>query len=531
MKNNSLCLLIVGILLSFNSFITAQESGINFNSDQATSSYTLFKPSSDVNIYLVDNCGEVVNMWDNVFSPDQHAKLLPNGHLIYIQSNTIYERDWDGNFVRSVRLNDYTLRLRYELILLPNGNFLSVGRRILDSQGFIDLGYNIDDEVDPSQVDVVVEIDPDTEQIVWEWNIADHVIQQRDPNANNYGIISEHPELLNMDAISRFDWEQRESFMINGMGYNAELDQIALSVRKMSEVVIIDHTTTTQEAAGHTGGKYGKGGDILYRWGNPQNYGAGTSNDRFLFFQHNPHWIEEGPHKGKMTCYNNGLNRPIDTTVEVNYSNVPIINTPVDADGFYPNLSPGEAHLPQAPDMIIGPETNTPFFSGYTSGAHIFPNGNVFITEGVRGRIFEINPAGQTVWQYTVPFTWYIFRAEKYPMDYPAFMGKDLSPNGIVLGDTSTYDCQILTSVTNPEPIQSSFEVRYLDNRNVEVVNQSNRGFSYQLHDVQGKLIRRGQTAESTERLSFNGLPAGLYVLATASNHDTHWSSQKILIR
>ena len=55
----------------------------------------------------------------------------------------------------------------------------------------------------------------------------------------------------------------------NGLDYNSALDQIALSCRGMNEVYIIDHSTTTEEAVGHTGGNAGKGGDILYRWGNP----------------------------------------------------------------------------------------------------------------------------------------------------------------------------------------------------------------------------------------------------------------------
>ncbi|MGC8644373.1 MAG: hypothetical protein ACP5XB_31305, partial [Isosphaeraceae bacterium] len=59
-----------------------------------------------------------------------------------------------------------------------------------------------------------------------------------------------------------------------------ELDQILLSVHSFSEIWIIDHGTTTAEAATHKGGRSGKGGDLLYRWGNPQAYRAGTAADQ-----------------------------------------------------------------------------------------------------------------------------------------------------------------------------------------------------------------------------------------------------------
>src|SRR5262249_52369420 len=104
----------------------------------------------------------------------------------------------------------------------------------------------------------------------------------------------------------------------NPVSYNAKLDQVMVSPRGFSEFWIIDHSTSKAEAAGHKGGRHGKGGDLLYRWGNPEAYRAGTAADRRLFSQHDPHWIPEGLQgAGHVLVFNNGGGRP-----DGNYSSV-----------------------------------------------------------------------------------------------------------------------------------------------------------------------------------------------------------------
>ena len=68
------------------------------------------------------------------------------------------------------------------------------------------------------------------------------------------------------------------------MDYNEALEQIILSVHGFTEFWVIAHSTTTAEAASHSGRIYGKGGDILYRWGNPAADGA--PGDQAVFGQH-----------------------------------------------------------------------------------------------------------------------------------------------------------------------------------------------------------------------------------------------------
>ncbi|MEL6832066.1 MAG: aryl-sulfate sulfotransferase [Bacteroidota bacterium] len=485
------------------------QTGILLNTEEAMPSYTLYE--SVPWVYLVDNCGKLINSW-NTGSISFHPKLLPNGHLVYISNRfTVRELDWDGSLVNEVSHDDLDLSIEYEVILLPNQNYLCVARRDFSQQEFLDLGFDYGTRGTPNVTDGVVELDRETGDIIWEWNIRDHVIQQRDSTVGNYGILTEHPELLNLDGIGTFDWTWHESFMINSMDYNPQLDQITISVRKMSEIAIIDHSTTTEEAAGHTGGNSGKGGDILYRWGNPQNYGRGTVDDRQLFFQHNPNWITQGPYSGYLTVYDNGLNRPGVSTAD-RYSSVPIIETPVDDQGNYP-LVEGEAYGPALPTVRYSDiETGTRFYSSYTSGAEVLPNGNIFITEGVDGRLLEINPDGEVVWSYTVPFVSYIYRTEKYPLDYPAFEGRDLTPTGTAPNTNSTYECDL---VSNTEELTSaaSFSLRYFPaEQMVRLRNHAEHGLEWALYNTQGQLVQQGRSDFAQLEVDVAALAKGMYV-------------------
>ncbi len=503
-------ILILFILSTFLSLpVTAQ---LKYYSADVMEGYTLFLGDR---LFLVDNCGEVVNSWNPV-SPKYHVKLLPNGNIIFIDwlFNAIVERDWDDNLVKSITPSDPHIDLDYEVIVLENGNYLCVGRKEISTEELVDIGYNLSGIGSPPHTDVVLEMDSESGEVVWLWNSADHVIQQRSSNLPNYGVVSEHPELLNLDAISTIDWMNDEAFMINGMDYNADLDQIVLSLRKMSEVVIIDHSTTTEEASGHSGGLYGKGGDILYRWGNPQNYDRGDASDRTLYFQHNPNWIQYGEHIDKIAIYNNGIYRP-GVSFEDQYSNAPIIATPILENGNY-ELGEDVAYGPIVPEVDYGiPGSDNHFFSYYTSATKVLPNGNVLITVGGDHRIIELKPDGSLAWEYTLASAFFTFRAEKYPPDYAAFDGRDLTPMGTIEFPPSTVTCQPVSideltidrsfvSWTNSNyiyfnsPIETDFSVEvlnelgqrimYLDSKS-HMYEEGNSLFSFPIQNHQHGLL------------------------------------------
>ena len=89
----------------------------------------------------------------------------------------------------------------------------------------------------------------DNAEIVWQWSFWDHMIQDYDPNKANYGVVAEHPELLDVNFIDSVGGASggRDWLHCNGIDYNAHLDQIAISCKNTNEIYIIDHSTTTEE--------------------------------------------------------------------------------------------------------------------------------------------------------------------------------------------------------------------------------------------------------------------------------------------
>lgn len=239
--------------------------------------------------------------------------------------------------------------------------------------------------------DKLVEIKPTgktTGEIVWQWYAWDH--RTDDPY--------NHPELLEAPSDTRpGDWNH-----VNNISFNRELDQLVVDMKSFDEFVIIDHSTTIEEAAGHTGGKYGKGGDILYRWGQASNYGI-SGNDYIVGF-HAGCWIPyvfpgtniEMPGAGNVMFFHNDRDEVVEVTL------------PGNGDGIYPR-NPGEAYGPDSPTWTYD-MTNPGQHEG---SVQRLPNGNTFICDA-NSSIYEVTSGGQTVWSLSAR----CIQAYKYDLKY-----------------------------------------------------------------------------------------------------------------
>ena len=77
---------------------------------------------------------------------------------------------------------------------MPNGNILLIAWERKSQVEGIALGrQNLNGEMWPEQIIEVMPTSPTTGEIVWEWHLWDHLIQDISPSMPNYGVISEHP--------------------------------------------------------------------------------------------------------------------------------------------------------------------------------------------------------------------------------------------------------------------------------------------------------------------------------------------------
>ena len=500
--------------------------------EEAYDGYTLF--SSHKNTFLINNCGQVINQWSSDYLPGHSVYILPNGNLIRAgrkDTSTITFGgvggivemfDWDGNLVWEFIYSNDEQRLHHDIYPMPNGNILVLAATVMSNEETLQAGRN------PNLVsgagilynEQILEIKPigtNDYSIEWEWNFKDHIIQDYDDTKNNYGVIDEHPEKLDINFLN--DRIPAENWLhVNSIQYDETLDQIVISSRNLSELYIIDHSTTAEEATGETGGTYGKGGDFLYRWGNSAAYGQGNEDDRTLFGQHFPHIIKPGlKDEGKIILFNNGTDR------EPVFSEVMILSAPTTSPGIY-SYDPDSSYGPQTAEFTYSSNEDNDFTSGILSGAIRLPNENLLICDGNSGRLFEINSTNDIVWNYIIPMnntTGEIssqgdvlesgnstFRGIKYSTDYEGFTGKDVTPGDPIESNFNLNTCLSLSTdnllndkiIIYPNPVVDLIHI-----------NTSLTILEVEIYDVLGK--RLNFIKLNNRKIDMTNANKGIYVL------------------
>jgi hypothetical protein len=469
-----------------------------FSWAQEFNGYALYNRSNQSTAYLIDKDGGTAHTWSCTRPCNYTVLLKEDGNIVRgaVHSSNelsgaaigglVQEYDPSGDVVWEFVYSNDEHCSHHDIAINPiNNSVFLIAWEVKSEAELLAAGYDDpDDEKWPTHI---VEVQPDGDgggEIIWEWHLWDHMIQDIDDTKDNYGVIADHPELMDINAIEEGggpggppggDW-----YHVNGIDYNAELDQLVFSSRHTSEIYIIDHSTTTAEAAGHTGGNAGKGGDFLYRWGNPSNYGA-PGGAVITAAVHDPRWIQDGrPFEGYIQFFNNsgdGGNSAVD-----------IILPPLSGDGYNYDYTPGEAYLPATFAERHSCEEN----SSGQSASDRMSNGNVFVA--VSGEyMYEVNADGDVIWSYGEGPQ----KAFRYECDHEGILAVVGDLCGLGIDDNK--DLNQITVYPNPS------------NGLVTISGLSNlTNYSVEVIDLQGRIVYAGA---NQDLLNLEQLDNGIYTL------------------
>lgn len=493
-------------LLSMN-LIKAQE----FNG------FALYNPAGSNTTYLIDENENIAHTWSMSEECNYTVHLKKDGNLIRgvkynsnvlggaAEGGKVQEVDPEGNIVWEYVYSDAAHLSHHDLTLIGN-NVLLTAWEVKSIAELEEAGYS--DAASEKWPTHFIELAPDGNggaAIVWEWHLWDHLVQDTDPSKPNYGVIEDNPQLFDVNMISggggpgpggdSGDW-----FHVNGVDYNEELDQIAFSSRTASEIYIIDHSTTTEEAAGHTGGNSGMGGDILYRWGNPSNYNTAGAQ-MIPAAVHDVRWIKNDgrPNGGYLQIFNN-------SGVSNNQSAIDGIKTPLDSEQGYTYLkTPGEAFEP----LSYTTRYECAYSASGQSASDRMSNGNIYVNassgQGGAGVMYEVDSLGNMVWG---PYSAQSQKGFRYECDYSGIIA--LQP---YMNSTATTTCFDGVSVDEeisqlkvfPNPVKDKLEIR------LEEVNANS--IELNVINSMGKKVysRQLATHESVCQIGFSHLSTGIY--------------------
>ncbi len=526
------------ILLAISNFSIAQTTVGLLQNEAGTleDGYVLFAPLGSTTTYLIDKCGKQVKTWPSSFKPGQSCYILPDGTLLRSgnTNNTTFNAggkggiiekiDWNGNVTWSYTISNSSECQHHDIKALPNGNVLAIVWESKTNTEAIALGRNPALTTQSIWTEKIIEIQPIGSTggtVVWEWHLWDHLIQDFDNIKPNYGSVASNPQLVNVNYNASSNTSNGQDWIhMNSIDYNPSLDQILVSSHSFNEIWIIDHSTTSSQAANHSGGTSNKGGDLLYRWGNPQAYGNGTVSNQKFFGQHHAHWIEIGfPYQNEIMVFNNGNGR-----TGGNYSTIEIINPPINGID-YQSILP---YLPSSTSWIYNATNSNSFYAQNISGAQQLSNGNVLFCNGPSGSFYEIDSLGNILWTYinpvsttgiiaqgSTPIQNLVFRCSFYSSNYSGFTSQTILPsNTIENSNTNSSSC---TLVLNNHDMYESKIVVYPNPAHQFLTMKFENDFSsilqIELKDFLGRTIFSKEITESINSYSIDisGFSKGLY--------------------
>lgn len=529
--------------------------GTIINNELAVDGYTLFAPSHNSKVYLINNCGEIAHQWETNENTNGSIHLYENGNLLYSCKDESTEEFYAGGKLGKLKLFDWNNNLLWENNFfessnyvfhhdfepLPNGNLLLILWKIIPTVDAIRAGKNFyGNNLWSEKLIEIKFLENNSYDIVWEWSAWDHIVQDLFIDGPNYGNITQNYGKIDLNYYNNTnsDW-----LHFNAISYNENDDLIAISTPTFNEIFIIDHSTSTQEAATSVGGKFGKGGDIIFRYGNPAAYKNGLANDRVLYKQHNVQWLAGNlPYGGNLLVFNNGRDRngPL-------YSSADIISISRDTNEKF-DL---ENNIANSKNEILKrytfPEDSTLMYTSHSGSAQMLPNANVLFCSTKNNFFAEVTSLNTLAWLYKSPVshtgiltqgeeqlksetTW---RATKILNSHKSLTGKNLTPKETIENKGNIESCTLFPNIYNnfcdtcgidyiienddflkiyPNPVNSELTIQ---NDFATLIN-------YKIYNLNGILLKRKENLNlfnAVFKIDLSDLPVGTYIMQINNNN------------
>lgn len=434
---------------------------IKYDPQKAYNGYTLV-PTINDGILLFDMNGNEVRRWDfRGFPP----KMLPGGHIIgnsgnrhprygmqdgvnLMQISYDGEKEWEFDHFDKIadpgadhhwmsrqhhdfqREGQAVYYVPGEEPKIDGGKTLILGHRTIHNPAISDKKL-LDD--------VVYEVDWEG-NVLWEWSVADHFADFNFGEAAK-NVLARDPNLRQADGgIGDFMHTNCASYLGPNHWYDEgderfKPNNIIMDGRETNILFVVDHDT----------------GEIVWQIGPDYQHDPRLKKLGQVIGQHALHMIPQGlPGAGNLLFFDNGgwagygdPNPGSFTGIKNarrDYSRVVELN-PVTLEVVW-ELTPEKLGYQMPTDA-------SKFYSPYVSNAQRLPNGNTLVDEGSDGRLIEVTPDFEIVWEWVSPYfnhtddggqgtTNMIYRAYRYPYDY---VPQEPRPTELPVGpvDNSTF--------------------------------------------------------------------------------------------
>jgi hypothetical protein len=440
--------------------------------------------------YLKNMAGNIVHKWTSANMVMSHAHLLRDSSVLFPYADTnafLSGVAVPGGGIQIIKWNgtvawDYKY---YSSMFIPHHDVEPVYHtNDISETPSLFVICATKENTNGVLAEKIVELKPSGAKdavIKWVWYAYDH--------STSSG--TDKPELLDLNmGYGDGSGEQMTDWLhMNSVSYNPNLDQLVVGVNWFGEFIVLDHGTTTAQAAGHTGGNYGKGGDILYRWGNPLSYGC--TGTRYLYRPHDANWVPK---------YMPGTRKPLPGA-----GNVLVISNKTlkgyeiatsGAAGAYKRIA-GSAYGPESPYSSF----DITRMSSDQGSIQRLPNGNTLLAKGSGATgILEFDAKGTVV--------------EETPWSAQEYFRYDSSYLGSTLLDvdvpSDVAPVKPAPAITTPLQVVAACTGKQID---FTITNGTGRSARFTLYSIDGKMIFEKILIGRTFSWNMHNQSPGLYVM------------------